>query len=88
MENNYVFSNKWDPATGDLFKAAANIHVELEAIPQSYSKVTIEDPNAFLATSKENTSSCKSGRHFGHYHAVSEDLDLTALHVASITLAA
>jgi hypothetical protein len=85
--NEYIFSDEWDPATVDLLKAAAMIRVELEAIPKSDSEVTVEDFKSFWAMSKENTSSSKNERHFGHYHAVSDNPELMALHVLSINLA-
>jgi hypothetical protein len=88
LENEYVFSEKWDLATMDLLKAAARIRVELDNIPGTDSDVTVEDFKAFWATSKERMSSSKSGWHFGHYRAVTEDQDLMKLHVANINLAA
>lgn len=87
-ENEYVFSEKWDPATVDLLKAAARIRVELDKIQGTDSDVTVDDFRSFWGTSKERTSSSKSGWHFGHYRAVTEDQDLMKLHVANINLAA
>jgi hypothetical protein len=50
--------------------------------------VTPEDFRSFWASSKESTSSSKSGRHFGHYRAISTDDLLTNLQVSSINIAA
>ncbi|KAL3803357.1 hypothetical protein HJC23_009321 [Cyclotella cryptica] len=88
LDNNYDFSTDWDPATVDLLKAAARIRLELGAIEQTSTSVTAEDFRSFWATCKENTSSSKSGRHFGHYRAMSSDDLLTSLQVMSINIAA
>jgi hypothetical protein len=81
LDNEYVFSDDWDAATVDLLKASAQLRLESEDIPNSNSEVTVEEFMTFWATCKEATSSSKSGRHFGHYHAISNDTDLALLQV-------
>lgn len=88
LENTYNFPTDWDPSTVDLLKAAAHIRLELEDIPLSSEQVTTEEFQSFWTSCKESTSSSKSGRHFGHYRAMSTDDELTRLQVTSINLAA
>lgn len=88
LENTYKFSEEWDPATVDLLWAAANICLELEEVSQTSNEVLLSDYTSFWSTCKESTSSSKSGRHFGHYRAISADPDLAKLQVLSINIAA
>ncbi len=70
LDNNYDFSDDWDQATVDLLKAAARLRLEIEDLPQAQHEVTPEEFRDFWLTCRENTSSSKSGRHFGHYRAI------------------
>jgi hypothetical protein len=88
LENEYVFLEDWDEVTVDLLKASACLCLDCEDIPTSSSEVTVEEFSSFWTTCKEATSSSKSGRHFGHYCAISENKDLSLLQVRSINLAA
>jgi len=88
LENNNDFSREWDPALVDLLKAAATIHLELEEVPTSSNNVTLDEFQFFWSSCKENTSSSQSGRHFGHYKAISGCNDLSVLQVMSINIAA
>ncbi len=81
-------SDDWDEAAVDLLKALAKLRLECKDIPTSNSEVTVEEFNSFWKTCKENTSSSKCGRHFGHYQAICEDTELSLLQVRSINLAA
>ena len=71
----------------DLLKASARLRLECEQLPAT-SQVTVHEYRQFWSTSKEATSSSKSGRHFGHYRAISDNEELSLLQVRSINLAA
>jgi hypothetical protein len=88
LENDYTYSDKWDSSTVDLLKACAKLRLECKDSAAEEYTVTEDDFTDFWATSKESTSSSKSGRHFGHYRAITEDKSLVSLHVNSINLAA
>ncbi|KAL3780888.1 hypothetical protein HJC23_009934 [Cyclotella cryptica] len=88
LENDYTYSDKWDASTVDLLKACAKLRLECDDLATTEYYVTQDDFIDFWATSKESTSSSKSGRHFGHYRAITEDESLVSLHVTSINLAA
>ena len=49
--------------------------------------VTPTEFTTFWTSAKESTSSSKSGRHFGHYKAITDDPTLVTLHVTNINLA-
>ena len=88
LANEYDYPENWDTATVDLLKACARVCLECEKYAPLESAVTPSDFVQFWATSKEATSSSKSGRHFGHYRAITDDESLVSLHVRSINLAA
>ena len=88
LQNDYTFSKEWDPVTVDLLQACARLHLESKDLPALDNDVTVEDFVGFWARSKERTSSSKSGRHFGHYRAITENEALVRLQVQSINLAA
>ena len=84
----YEFPKNCDIATVQYLQEAARIKSELQALPTIQQAVTTYEFIKFWATAKESTSSSKSGRHFGHYKAVTDHPDLVTLHVTNINLAA
>ena len=88
LANTYNFQSEWDEATVDLLRSAADIRLQMEDGSDSDLGITESEFISFWRTSKERTSSSKSGRHFGHYRAVCGDLNLVHLHTESINLAA
>ncbi len=77
-----------DQATADYLTEAAHIQKEIATLPPITTEVTPEEYISFWSKVKENTSSSKSRRYFGHYKAISLDPDLVALHLTSINHAA
>jgi len=77
-----------DQATADYLSEATRIQKEIATLPPPTTEVTPEEYISFWSKAKEKTSSSKSGRHFGHYKAISSDPDLVALHLTSINHAA
>ena len=88
FQGTYKFHPTVDKATADYLREAARIHNELATLPSITTEVTTEEYISFWSKAKENTSSSKSGRHFGHYKAICSDPDLVALQLASINHAA
>jgi hypothetical protein len=88
LHNSFDFPEDWDEATVNLLRAAAKIRLEMDELPENNNEVTATDFLSFWTTSREKTSSSKSGRHFGHYRAACNDPDLVNLHVENINLAA
>jgi hypothetical protein len=48
---------------------------------------TVAEFIAHWRSAREKTSSSDSGRHFGHYIAASDDVELSTLHVESLNIA-
>ena len=88
FQGTYNFPPNMDKATEDYLREAARIQQELATLPPIITEVTPEEYISFWSTAKENVSSSKSGRHFGHYKAISSDPDLVELHLTSINHAA
>jgi hypothetical protein len=88
LEYNHDFDAVWDEAMLDLLRAAAKLTIEMEGVAEVSDKVTTTDFLSFWTTSKERTSSSKSGRHFGHYKAACNDISLVCLHVDNMNLTA
>ncbi|KAL3788945.1 hypothetical protein HJC23_000229 [Cyclotella cryptica] len=86
LSNTYNFSETWDTATVDLLKASARIRLDCGNYPQLTNDISTQEYQDFWSRSKEATSSSKSGRHFGHYRAITENPDLVSLQVKSINL--
>jgi len=83
----YQFPSDCDSPTVDLLRAVAKLRLDMDDVPTHNDDVTSEDYHSFWDTSKEATSSSKSGRHFGHYKAACSDQSLVSLHVQNINLA-
>jgi hypothetical protein len=88
FKGNYNPHSNIDQATADYLSEAARIQKDIATLPPIPTEVTPEEYISFWSKAKENTSSSKSGRHFGHYKAISSDPDLVALHLTSINHAA
>ena len=84
----YVFPRDCDAATMQYLQEAIRIKRALEQLPMDQQAVTPTEFTSFWSSAKESTSSSKSGRHFGHYKAMTDDPALVTLHVTNINLAA
>jgi hypothetical protein len=83
-----MFPEECDPATIHYLQEAACIKNSLLQTPAPQHNVTVQEFITFWMTAKEATSSSKSGRHFGHYKAITDDPVLVNLQVTNINLAA
>ena len=88
FQGTYNLHPNIDQATADYLREAERIKNELDTLPPTTTEVSPEEYISFWSKAKENTSSSKSGRHFGHYKAISTDPDLVSLHLTSINHAA
>jgi hypothetical protein len=88
FQGTYTFPPNMDSATEDYLREAARIQLDIATLPPITTEVTPEEYISFWSTAKETVSSSKSGRHFGHYKAISSDPALVALHLNSINHAA
>ena len=84
----YEFPEGCDTATMLYLQEAARIKNTLQHTPTTQQAVTAEEFTTFWNSAKEATSSSKSGRHFGHYKAITSNPVLVNLHVTNINLAA
>ena len=88
LDDEFVFPPDCDSATRDLLREASWVKLEFDKLPPTNSDTTIEDFVEFWSTCREKTASSKSNRHFAHYRAACDDIELVKLHVGSINLAA
>ena len=88
LDDNFIFPTDCDQATIDLLREASRVKLEFDKLPPASMDTTIEDFVGFWSTCREKTASSKSNRHFAHYRASCDDIELVKLHVGSVNLAA
>ncbi len=82
FNGNYTFPPGSDEATISLLQEESHLRLELNTLPHNNREYL-----AFWSTTKETTSSSKSGCYFGHYKAICSHPDRVHLYVRSINLA-
>ena len=85
LEGRYVYPDNFDQATREICEECALIR---KIIPKDSGKIkmTKEDYVAHWKRAKEETSSSKSGLHFGHYIAGTESEHISHFHALKATL--
>lgn len=78
FNGDYEFPPSSDKATISLLREAACLRIELNALPQDTSYITISEYLDFWSTAKEATSLSKRGHHFGNYKAICSHPDLVS----------
>jgi hypothetical protein len=84
LDGTYVFPPGTDPEVVALLEEAAFIQAKMDEMSTAERDATVEEFIAHWHSAQEKTSSSDSGRHFGHYIAASDDVELSTLHVESL----
>jgi hypothetical protein len=87
LDGTYVFPPDTDPGLVAILEEAAHIRSEMDQLTTAESDATVEEFISHWRSAREKTSSSDSGRHFGHYIAASDDVELSTLHVESLNIA-
>ncbi len=86
LDGTVTFPEGSDEATVKLLQEMAFIYLTATKGAEGVEQLGLDSFQSYWKSAKERTSSSYSGRHMGHYKAVSDNPELAALHVGSINL--